>query len=347
MDYKQQAVILLSQTAVGFLAARFLIPYFRKIKTGKFDFYIGDRFKQDGSEPKFGGAVIALTFILGIVIGFAVKSADYGDAYSPYNVKIVVGGTVLALMLMCLGLYQDYLKETKRGIGIKARYIIIGEFALCFGFLLLKAAFYDGSDGVLLPFRLGYMQMGKLYFPVMAAFMVLAINSVKLNDCMGGDTSKSVQGLGALTAFIYSLGLLGAGSIIGMKNESMLFAVCTAGALCGFIVWTLFPSKLYLGESGSLLLGGLIVVMTELSGLQFAFFLFGICYVIDGISALLQYLVYKSRKKLLLKGLTLHEHLKVKDLNDYKIMMLFAAASVIGAAAGVGFFVYSTHLLIK
>ena len=60
MNWSVQAVILAAEAVAGFVLGRVFIPYFRRIKTGKFDFYIGDRFAKDGSEPKFGGAVIML-----------------------------------------------------------------------------------------------------------------------------------------------------------------------------------------------------------------------------------------------------------------------------------------------
>lgn len=347
MDYKLQTIILVSEAALGFISARFLIPYFRRIKTGKFDFYIGDRFKQDGSEPKLGGAVIALPLILGLCIGCTVRMpSGYGQEFKPFNVKVVFAGALLALMLMCLGLYQDYLKETKRGIGIKARYLIVMEYVLCFGFLLLKAMFGQEQTGVLLPFRLGYLELGWLYYPIASAFMTAGINFVKLHDCVGGDAEKSVEGLLPLDAFLYSLGILSAGSVIGMKNEGMLFAVCTAGAVSGFLFWNLSPSKIYTGESGGLLLGGLIVVMTELSSLQFVFLLMGLSFITDGISAVLQYIVFKTKKKLLMNGLTLSSHLKTGKRNDYKVIGLFALISLIGISAGIMFFVYSSKILL-
>ena len=69
MSWSVQAVILGCEMVLGYVLGRVFIPYFRRIKTGKFDFYIGDRFAKDGSEPKFGGVVIMLCVIFGIVTG--------------------------------------------------------------------------------------------------------------------------------------------------------------------------------------------------------------------------------------------------------------------------------------
>lgn len=85
MSWSVQAVILGCEMVLGYVLGRVFIPYFRRIKTGKFDFYIGDRFAKDGSEPKFGGVVIMLCVIFGIVTGVifydsqAVLSFENGE----------------------------------------------------------------------------------------------------------------------------------------------------------------------------------------------------------------------------------------------------------------------------
>ena len=68
-EWKLQAVILFAEIGCGFIFGRFLMPLFRKLKTGKFEIYIGDRFRKDGSEPKFGGVLIFMTFLLGMSVG--------------------------------------------------------------------------------------------------------------------------------------------------------------------------------------------------------------------------------------------------------------------------------------
>lgn len=104
MSWSVQAVILGCEMVLGYVLGRVFIPYFRRIKTGKFDFYIGDRFAKDGSEPKFGGVVIMLCVIFGIVTGVifydsqAVLSFENGEFSR--RVFIALGGV---LMLTAIG----------------------------------------------------------------------------------------------------------------------------------------------------------------------------------------------------------------------------------------------------
>ena len=165
MSWSVQAVILGCEMALGYVLGRVFIPYFRWIKTGKFDFYIGDRLAKDGSEPKFGGAVIMLCVIFGVVTGVifydseAVLSLESGEFSR--RAFIALGGV---LMLTAIGLSEDYVKEKKLGIGMKPLYKLFMEYLICLG--VCVALRYCGGlqTAVLLPFHWGYIQFGRLFY---------------------------------------------------------------------------------------------------------------------------------------------------------------------------------------
>lgn len=83
-----------------------------------------------------------------------------------------------------------------------------------------------------------------------------------------------------------------------------------------------------------------------LSGEYFVFLLAGVAVVVDGVCGLLQYIVFKIRKKLLMKGYTLHEHLQKKGHGDHAVIGIFAVMSVAGAAAAIAFLIYSGRFFI-
>lgn len=300
MSWSVQAVILGCEMVLGYVLGRVFIPYFRRIKTGKFDFYIGDRFAKDGSEPKFGGVVIMLCVIFGIVTGVifydsqAVLSFENGEFSR--RVFIALGGV---LMLTAIGLSEDYVKEKKLGIGMKPFYKICMEYLICLGVCVGLRYCGGVQTAVLMPFHLGYVQFGGLFYPLFPLFMTVGINMVKIHDCAGG-----------------------------------------------FLFWGCSPAKLYLGESGALALGGLMTMAVLLSGEYFVFLLAGAAVVVDGACGLLQYIVFKARKKLLMKGYTLHEHLQKKGHGDHAVIGIFAVMSVAGAAAAIAFLIYSGKFFI-
>lgn len=286
MSWSVQAVILGCEMVLGYVLGRVFIPYFRRIKTGKFDFYIGDRFAKDGSEPKFGGVVIMLCVIFGIVTGVifydsqAVLSFENGEFSR--RVFIALGGV---LMLTAIGLSEDYVKEKKLGIGMKPFYKICMEYLICLGVCVGLRYCGGVQTAVLMPFHLGYVQFGRLFYPLFPLFMTVGINMVKIHDCAGGKTDTGTDGLCAVTALIFSAGL-------------------SSGLAAGAAV------------------------------------------VVDGACGLLQYIVFKIRKKLLMKGYTLHEHLQKKGHGDHAVIGIFAVISVAGAAAAIAFLVYSGKFFI-
>lgn len=347
MSWSVQAVILGCEMVLGYVLGRVFIPYFRRIKTGKFDFYIGDRFAKDGSEPKFGGVVIMLCVIFGIVTGVifydsqAVLSFENGEFSR--RVFIALGGV---LMLTAIGLSEDYVKEKKLGIGMKPFYKICMEYLICLGVCVGLRYCGGVQTAVLMPFHLGYVQFGGLFYPLFPLFMTVGINMVKIHDCAGGKTDTGTDGLCAVTALIFSAGL-SSGLAAGTGSDAaQLFAVCTMGAAEGFLFWGCSPAKLYLGESGALAIGGLMTMAVLLSGEYFVFLLAGAAVVVDGACGLLQYIVFKIRKKLLMKGYTLHEHLQKKGHGDHAVIGIFAVISVAGAAAAIAFLIYSGKFFI-
>lgn len=145
---------------------------------------------------------------------------------------------------------------------------------------------------------------------------------------------------------IFSAGLSSGLAAGAGSDAAQLFAVCTMGAAGGFLFWGCSPAKLYLGESGALAIGGLMTMAVLLSGEYFVFLLAGAAVVVDGACGLLQYIVFKIRKKLLMKGYTLHEHLQKKGHGDHAVIGIFAVISVAGAAAAIAFLIYSGKFFI-
>lgn len=343
MLWSKALVIIAAELLFGLLCGRVSIPYFRKLKTGKLELYIGDRFKKDGSEPLFGGVIIALTVIFGTLLGVASIKADAeigSDSAVGY-----VGAVVVSLLLMFIGAAEDYLKDVRKSnVGLKTRTKLILEFVICLGFLVFLKSLGDDSTVVLLPFRLGYMNFHLFYYPLVALGMVITVNSVKVHDCFGSDIQSGVDGLCALSVMICSMFFAVYGNIISDSYVSML-GYATAAACMGFLVWGISPSKIYCGQSGAYFLGGMVSCLAVVSKLHLAVLLAGLGFFADGVCSLVQYTVYRKSKRLLLKGNSLHSHFKAKEYSDYKIMLIFSCISIVGGAVGIAFAVYSTKIM--
>lgn len=343
MLWNKILIILAIEIVVAFALGKILIPYFRKIKTGKFEIYIGDRFKKDNSTPKFGGLIIAISLGVGLFLGISMISASF-EIGEGVTSSWFISAFVFSVFVMIVGLFEDYIKE-KHGklIGLKLRYKVMAEYLLCLIFLLLLYLQGDKTQAVLLPFRWGYINFGVFYYPLMALFMTITINAVKLSDCFNGDVSSGIDGLCSTTVIVFSLIMAACCNIVN-GSGAQVYAYCIAGAVAGFTVWGLSPAKIYLGESGSLLLGGLVSSLVILSQMHIIILFAGIAFLIDGVCSAIQYFVYRRSKKILFKGNSLHAHLMAKGWSDYKIIALFSLITILGGLAAIVFAVYKTKL---
>lgn len=339
MDHKLQTVILALVLVSGIVLGRVMIPVLRRIKTGKFEIYIGDRFKQDGSEPRGGGAVILLSVVLGIFTGAAVCSLD--------NVQLrAVLLTVLYLVILTgYGLAEDVQRDTKTGIGFRTGYRVLFKAVLSGVYVLLLGQCGFECREILLPFRWGYISLGAAYVPVMALIMALLMTCWEIHDCHKGIHETGIDGLCVMSA---AVGMLGLAAAFSGDSRLVTRVLCFAAAGgCGaLLVWTISPSKLYLGQSGGLLIGGAFCAAMVLSGLHLTVLMCMSAAIIDSACAGLQRAVFRKNKKLLLKGASLHEHMKAKDSGDYKIMTVFAVMQILGVIGGVAFAVYESKLVI-
>ena len=171
MSWSVQAVILGCEMVLGYVLGRVFIPYFRKDKNRQIRFYIGDRFAKDDSEPKFGGVVIMLCVIFGIVTGVifydsqAVLSFENGEFSR--RVFIALGGV---LMHTAIGLSEDYVKEKKLGIGMKPfTRTICMEYLICLGVCVGLRYCGRSADGCAYAFSLGLCAVRRAFLSAFSA----------------------------------------------------------------------------------------------------------------------------------------------------------------------------------
>lgn len=340
MPWDKAIVLIAIEAVLGFLSCVELIPWFRKLRTGKFDIHIGDRFSKDGSEPAFGGVVIAIP----VLIGTLLYSAFFNNENALGNdnsIKLVMTTVIFSMLVMALGLVEDWLIDVKKQIlrlRIVTKFFVEFMLSLCF-LASLRLFCTEAKTAIYMPFVWKYVDLGVLYYPVVAVCMTVVINAVKLHDCFGNGTSNNVDGLCAVTAMLYMMIVTVCGNVVGDDRISAMGYIFSS-AIIGYLMWGLSPSKIYLGNSGALLLGGLISAVSVASGLHMIVFMAGISFFVDDLCTLVQYAVFKKSKKLVLKGASLHEHLKVKGLSDYKIIVLFSLVTLIGGAMATAFCVY-------
>ncbi len=348
MDWQVQSIVIVTELAVGFVLFRLFIPFFRRIKTGKFDLYIGDRFKKDGSEPKFAGVLMLITAALGLTVGLIGKHFKSTMELSANNKLPVYAACGAVVLTVCaLGTVQDYHKETKRGTGLKKRWVVLTEFVVCLGFSYIAKISGIIDTKLLLPFHWGNIELGFIFYPLTAVLMIVIINLTELHDCPAGVADYGCDGLCAVSAMVFSLAIACIGAVYPWLELPQMLGIVTACSCAAFLVWGISPSKIYLGQSGSMFLGAMLALITVTSNLPLFYLTGGIVFIADGVCTLTGQIVFKTKKQLLFKGLTLHGHLSNRGWSDYKIMGVSVLAALLGAVGAFFYISYGDSVLLN
>lgn len=292
---------------IAIIAGKVLIPLLHELKFGQTVREEGPKshVKKNGT-PTMGGVI----FILAIVVG-SLLYVDI-DLKSQYP--------MIALVLFSLvGFADDFLK-IKRGknLGLTAKQKMILLFIVSFTLSLIGQKIF-GTE-MYMPFVRKTIDLGMIYIPFMMFVYIGASNAVNLTDGLDGLASS-------VTVFVLLfLGIIA--NSFGFSNQTM-FAVVSIGALIGFLFFNINPAKVFMGDTGSLGLGGMIVAMTVQMSMPLILILVGIMYIVETMSVILQVISFKTTGKRIFKMSPIHHHYEMCGLSENKIVMLFSAITIV------------------
>ena len=249
--------------------------------------------------------------------------------FSRRAVENVAWGKIAFLLLFSLlcgtiGLLDDLKKLTRRqnmGLSAWQKYLLL--LALCVLFLYLSDLFFGLSTTLFIPFFDVKWEMGWLYYPFAAVYLTGVINALNLTDGMDGLLSTLVA------VFCGLLVLLGLS--IG-ESTAFFCGALLLGAVLGFLCFNAHPAKIFMGDTGSLFLGGMVGGYGILSGAPLLVLLAGGVFVIEAVSVILQVAWFKlSGGKRLLRMAPLHHHFEKGGWSEMRVVALFAFWGVLFA----------------
>jgi phospho-N-acetylmuramoyl-pentapeptide-transferase len=249
------------------------------------------------------------------------KSFDIPDKYMLYR---LTAGFAFALSNAAIGFADDAVKVTKRrNLGLNAKQKLCLQFLLAGGFLLALRLLGDTGTYLYVPF-LGRLELGLFYYLLMAPYIVFLTNAVNLTD--------GIDGLCGSVTVIAALSFVMLCSFMEYWEYS-IYAVSVAGACLGFLIWNFHPAKVFMGDTGSMFLGGSRAALGFLTRQHVLLALIGIIYLTEALSVVIQVLYFKATKgKRLFKMSPLHHHFEMSGYTEYKITLTF---SIIAVAAGL------------
>lgn len=302
-----------------------LVPLMRRIKYGQTILDIGPKWhKKKQGTPTMGGIQFAAGITVGGFVGFALlKNGGGGSLYSHSlldDTRIVLG-IVMALACGFVGFVDDYVKVVKkRNLGLSAKQKLVMQFVIAIVYLAGLYVAGDRSTIVFVPF-LGQFNLGPLYYPLAAVGIVYLVNVVNLTD--------GIDGLCSSVTFVVALGMMACATVLRMEGMSMLAAALAGGCL-GFLIWNFHPAKIFMGDTGSMFLGGMVVALAFGLGIPIYLIFMGIIYVVEGLSVLIQTAYFKLTRRMtgtgrrLFKMSPLHHHYEMSGWSETKIVLIFS-----------------------
>lgn len=309
----------------GFL----IIPYLKKLKFGQTILDIGPIWHKDKQgTPTMGGLMFILGTTLAIILGslFALKS--FSTLLQAPNSQVVrlFSGLIMALAFGFIGFVDDYIKVVKKqNLGLNAKQKLIMQFFVAT--LYLYTLYINGAISTIVDFPfIGQFNFGFFYYPIMVLFIVYVVNAVNLTD--------GVDGLATSVTFAYCACFL---IICGLLKFDIIgiFAVSLACGCLGFLVWNIHPAKVFMGDTGSMFLGGSVIALGFGIDKPLLILLIGFVFVFEALSVVMQVISYKTTKKRIFKMSPIHHHFEMSGWSENKIVLVFSLVTIILGVIGI------------
>lgn len=311
------ASLLISFSVTGLLGF-VLIPILKKMHLSQTIKEIGPKWHQSKSgTPTMGGLLFVVGILAGTIAGFFLLLSIEGLQGAEEKPELIrlIAGIIMAIGFGGIGFIDDYIKVAKhRNLGLTAWQKSVLQLLITACYLLTIRLAGVASSIVVFPF-LGQISLGWFYYPVMIIFIYFMINAVNLTD--------GVDGLASSVTSVYAIAFMIVSALLNCYYVNM-FSAAVAGGCLGFLFWNFYPAKTFMGDTGSLFLGGCVVAMAF--GLDFPLFLFlvGIIYVIEALSVVLQVISFQTTGKRIFKMSPIHHHFEMKGWSEVKIVLIFS-----------------------
>lgn len=295
------------------------IPFLRRLKFGQSIREEGPKSHQKKSgTPTMGGIMILLSIIISTLV-MAEKFAE--PTIKMYLLLFVTIGYGL------LGFLDDFIKVVmKRNLGLTSKQKLVGQIiiAVIFYFVLKYQNF---STAIHIPGSDYSFQLGPFFYVLFIIFWLVGFsNAVNLTDGLDGLVSGT-----AAIAF-------GAFAVLAWNQSQYdvsIFSVAVVGAVLGFLVFNAHPAKVFMGDTGSLALGGAIAALAILTKLEILLIIIGGVFVIETLSVIIQVISFKTTGKRVFKMSPLHHHYELSGWSEWRVVVTFWTVGLLFAMLGI------------
>ena len=328
MNFIGLLVTLVAAFLLSSVIGVWLIPFLHKLHYGQTILDIGPAWhKSKQGTPIMGGIMFIIGSVLACAAGWctiAFSAQGLVDA-SSHGTFYLVGGFLMALGFGVIGFLDDYIKVVKkRNLGLKAWQKSAAQLLVAVIYLIAERIFAP-NDLLWIPFA-GEFSIGWFYYPLMLFIIIGAVNAVNLTD--------GVDGLAASVTMVAAIGFMLIAAIQSFTQMDLMAAALAGGCL-GFLVWNFHPAKVFMGDTGSMFLGGMVVALAFGLRKPVLLLFIGIVYVVETMSDIIQIGSVKLTGKRVFKMAPIHHHFEMCGWSEVKIVVIFSAVTALGCLIAV------------
>lgn len=309
---------IIASFLITVLFSPIVIPILRKMKFGQFIRDEGPKSHQKKSgTPTMGGIIIIIALVGGALV-LAFKYAHVStELYLLLFVTVAFG---------VLGFLDDFIKiAKKRNLGLTSKQKLLGQ-------LIVAAIFYVGLVRIGFSTTVGVPGTGltydlhSFYFLLVVIMLIGASNGTNLTDGLDGLLPGTAAiAFGAYAVLAWNM----------MDLDLAIFSSAVVGAVLGFLVFNAYPAKIFMGDTGSLALGGAIAALAVLTKMEIILIIIGGVFVIETLSVIIQVASFKTTGKRVFKMSPIHHHYDLSGWSEWRIVVTFWVIGFLFAALGI------------
>ena len=320
--YKELTAYLCLGGISSFLITKYmtawLIPKLKSIKLGQKILDIGPRWhKNKEGTPTMGG----LAFLVAFAVVFTALALLAGFRSQLDSIpRILFCGAFILLngAIGCIDDYAKFFKKQNQGLTAGAKFLM--QVVVASGFSFGYAWTRDFATTMKIPFWGESIDLGWGWYIVSVLLITGVVNAVNLTD--------GLDGLASSVTFFVSFFFVVSGAV-ALYYEVVILGSVLIGVTLGFLVYNLYPAKIFMGDTGSLFLGAGVVALAYLMDNPLIILVVGLIYVIEAASVIIQVGVYKLTKKRVFKMAPIHHHFERCEWSELKVVSVFSIITVI------------------
>ena len=311
--------ILLITFVISVILASIIIPILKKLKVGQIERDDGpaSHLKKQGT-PTMGGIIIIITMIIS-VIGTYIYLLITGRVDLAKNLIPLL---LLTIGFGVIGFIDDYKKLVlKNTDGLKPSYKMLGLLVISVAYVLFLTQGLEIGTDTYIPIIKTYITLPTyIYVPAAIVVILATTNAINLTD--------GIDGLSSSISSIIITALTVIGIKIGMPEVS-IFGSIVIGATIGFLMFNLHPAKVFMGDTGSLLLGGVISGLALYLKMPLLLLVIALVPVLETLSVIIQVLYFKTTGKRFFKMAPLHHHFELSGWKESKVVIVFSTITLL------------------